>query len=131
MIVRAPGSTWRTLCQLRRTYRMVRPFAATQSYAPSSSRNMIARLGLAQPRCRLDDRVEHRLQLDGERLITLSTSLVAVWYSSDSVSSRVRACTSSNSRAFSMAITAWSAKVVDQLDLLVGERLARSRASAR
>ena len=33
----------------------------------------------------------------------------------------MRACTSSNSRTFSIAITAWSAKVVDQLDLLVGE----------
>ena len=43
--------------------------------------------------------------------MTSSTSLVAVWYSSDSVSSRVRACTSSNNRVFSMAITAWSAKV--------------------
>ena len=31
--------------------------------------------------------------------------------SSDFASSRVRACTSSNSRTFSMAITAWSAKV--------------------
>ena len=40
----------------------------------------------------------------------------------DCVSSRVRACTSSNSRTFSIAITAWSAKVCDQLDLLVGER---------
>ena len=49
---------------------------------------------------------------DGERLMTLSTSLVAVWCSSDSCSSRVRACTSSKSRAFSIAITAWSAKVV-------------------
>ena len=45
------------------------------------------------------------------RLITLSTSAVAVCCSSDSVSSRVRACTSSNSRTFSIAITAWSAKV--------------------
>ena len=27
-----------------------------------------------------------------------------------------------SSRAFSIAMTAWSAKVVDQLDLLVGER---------
>ena len=44
--------------------------------------------------------------------MTLSTSAVAVCCSSDSVSSRVRACTSSNSRAFSIAITAWSAKVV-------------------
>ena len=37
--------------------------------------------------------------------------LVAVCCSSASVSSRLRACTSSNSRTFSMAITAWSAKV--------------------
>ena len=36
-------------------------------------------------------------------------------------SSLVRACTSSNSRTFSIAMTAWSAKVVDKLDLLVGE----------
>ena len=33
----------------------------------------------------------------------------------------VRVCTSSNSRTFSIAITAWSAKVVTQLDLLLGE----------
>src|SRR5262249_55874011 len=35
----------------------------------------------------------------------------AVWYSRDSVSSRVRACSASNRRVFSMALTAWSAKV--------------------
>jgi hypothetical protein len=46
-----------------------------------------------------------------ERLMTLSTSLVAVWYSSDSCKSSVRACNSPSSRAFSIAITAWSAKV--------------------
>src|SRR5215813_325065 len=44
--------------------------------------------------------------------MTLSTSLVAVWYSSDSCSSRLLACSASNSRVFSMAITAWSAKVL-------------------
>ena len=58
-----------------------------------------------------------------ERLMTLSTSAVAVCCCSDSRKSSVRACTSSNSRTFSIAITAWSAKVVDQLDLLVGEGL--------
>ena len=47
----------------------------------------------------------------GELLMTCSTSDVAVCCSSDSVSSFVRACTSSKSRTFSMAITAWSAKV--------------------
>src|SRR5260370_41004057 len=44
--------------------------------------------------------------------MTRSTSEVAVCCSSDSDNSRVRACTSSNSRTFSIAITAWSAKVV-------------------
>ena len=43
--------------------------------------------------------------------MTWSTSDVAVCCSSDSVSSRVRCCSASNSRVFSMAITAWSAKV--------------------
>src|SRR5437762_1932161 len=43
----------------------------------------------------------------GEALMTWRTSDVAVCCSSDSASSRERACTSSNSRAFSMAITAW------------------------
>ena len=44
--------------------------------------------------------------------MTWSTSDVAVCCSSDSVSSRVRCCSASNSRVFSIAITAWSAKVV-------------------
>ena len=39
-----------------------------------------------------------------------------------SASCRLLSWISSNSRTFSIAITAWSAKVVDQLDLLVGER---------
>jgi hypothetical protein len=43
--------------------------------------------------------------------MTLSTSEVAVCRSRDSVSSRVRACTWSNNRTFSIAITAGSAKV--------------------
>ena len=37
------------------------------------------------------------------------------------VSSRVRACTSSNNRVFSMAMTAWSAKVVQESDLSFAE----------
>ncbi len=48
----------------------------------------------------------------GEPEMTLSTSEVAVCCSNASLSSAVRACTSSNSRTFSIAITAWSAKVV-------------------
>jgi hypothetical protein len=47
----------------------------------------------------------------GELEITRSTSEVAVCCSSASDNSRVRACTSSNSRTFSIAITAWSANV--------------------
>ena len=47
----------------------------------------------------------------GELEMTWRTSEVAVCCSSASESSRVRACTSSNSRTFSMAITAWSAKL--------------------
>ena len=43
---------------------------------------------------------------------TPSTSEVAVCCSSDLDNSRVRVCTSSNRRTFSIAITAWSAKVV-------------------
>ena len=50
-----------------------------------------------------------------ERLMTLSTSAVAVCCCSDSRSSL-------SSRVFSIAMTAWSAKFCDQLDLLVGER---------
>ena len=44
--------------------------------------------------------------------MTCRISDVAVCCSSDSDSSPVRARTSSNSRTFSIAITAWSAKVV-------------------
>ena len=49
------------------------------------------------------------------RLMTLSTSAVAVCCCSDSRSSL-------SSRVFSIAMTAWRGKVRDQLDLLVGER---------
>ena len=47
----------------------------------------------------------------GELLITRRISLVAVCCSSDSMRSRLRASSSVNSRTFSIAITAWSAKV--------------------
>ena len=51
------------------------------------------------------------MELVGERPMTLSTSARRGLLLSDSVSSAVRACTSSNRRTFSMAMTAWSAKV--------------------
>src|SRR5262245_13717899 len=44
-----------------------------------------------------------------DRLMTFKTSAVAVCCSRLSVSSRLLACSASNSRAFSMAMTAWSA----------------------
>ena len=55
--------------------------------------------------------------------MTCSTSDVAVCCSSASESSRVRACTSSNSRTFSIAITAWSANVSASSICFVGEWL--------
>jgi hypothetical protein len=47
---------------------------------------------------------------EADLLITLSTLLVAVWYSSDSSRSPVRSRSSLRSRVFSMAMTAWAAK---------------------
>ncbi len=47
----------------------------------------------------------------GDWLITLRISLVAVCCSRASVRSAFLACSSLSSRAFSMAIAAWSAKV--------------------
>ena len=52
--------------------------------------------------------------------MTLSTSAVAVCCCSDSGSRCARS--SLSSRVFSMAMTAWLAKLSTQLDLLVGER---------
>ena len=54
----------------------------------------------------LRQRVEDRLRSNAERLITFSTSAVAVCCCSASLSSGVRACTSSKSATFSMAMTA-------------------------
>ena len=57
----------------------------------------------------------------GELLMTLSTSDGCGLLLQRLRKLAVRACTSSNSRAFSIAITAWSAKFFNQLNLLVGE----------
>ena len=62
-----------------------------------------------------------------DRPITLSSSLVAVCCSSATRSSLLRASSSVNRRTFSMAITAWSAKVLKQLDLLSVNGPARRR----
>ena len=58
----------------------------------------------------------------GERLMTLSTSDVAVCCSSASLKLAVRACTSRKAATFSMAITAWSAKVCSSAICLSRER---------
>ena len=82
-----------------------------------------AEVGAAQSRRALADDVEDRLDvgrgardhpqdLAGRRLLLEGLGQIAF-----------RASSSWNSRTFSMAMTAWSANVVDQLDLLVGERL--------
>jgi hypothetical protein len=65
----------------------------------------------------------------GELDMTRRTSEVAVCRSKASESSAVRARTSSNSRAFSMAITAWSANVVTSSICLWVNGLAFVRAS--
>ena len=69
-------------------------------------------LGLAQPRRRLDHRVEYGLQLEGRAADHLEHVGGRGLLLERLRSSSVRACTSSNSRTFSIAITAWSAKVV-------------------
>src|SRR6516162_3626002 len=58
-----------------------------------------------------------------EELTARSTSSSACSSATERVSSSVRACNSPSSRAFSIAITAWSGKGADQLYLPFGERL--------
>jgi hypothetical protein len=55
-----------------------------------------------------------------ERLMTFKTSAVAVCCSGASYSSRLLACSASKRRVFSMAMTAWSAKVLTR-EICVGE----------
>ena len=135
----APGalSGWLETARSRaRTRRSCRRYVVHRSNRENAPRRrgQYAELGLAEPRRILQHGVEHRLQLAGRARDDLSTSEVAVCCSSDSLSSRVRACTSSNSRTFSIAITAWSAKVVTSSICLSRERphrLARTAQSRR
>ena len=62
----------------------------------------------------------------GDWLMTRRISLVAVCWSSAVVKSRLLAWSSVNSRTFSMAMTAWSAKVWSSSISASGTRLARS-----
>ena len=99
--------------------RAPRPDAPRVMLWPASSTNSPRRLvehvdgaaaGVRQLAGMAEDGVEHRLQV--ERGVDGLADLPSAFSSAtDRDSSAVRACTSSNSRAFSMAITAWSAKV--------------------
>ena len=72
----------------------------------------VAEGGVADTDSVLQHRCKDRLQpRQANSMMTCSTSEVAVCCSSDSVSSRVRCCSASNSRTFSIAISAWSAKL--------------------
>ena len=83
-----------------------------------------------QARRALGDRVRApRCRSVGDAAMTRSTSPVAVCCSRASVSVRLLSCSSANRRAFSIAITAWSAKVSTRRDLAVGEGL-RPRVAA-
>ena len=63
-------------------------------------------IGVAKPCGELDQRIEHGLQIEVERLMTLSTSAVAVCcWSKDGAPSSLRR------RMFSMAMTAWAANL--------------------
>ena len=70
-----------------------------------------AALGVAEAPRALGDRVEDRLEIGRRARDDAQDSLVAVCCSSASVSSRLRASSSVNRRTFSIAMTAWSAKV--------------------
>ncbi len=65
----------------------------------------------------------------GELLMTRRISLVAVCCSSDSLRSWLRASNSVNRRTFSMAITAWSAKVLSSSTSLSENRPGVARAT--
>src|SRR5215469_6171355 len=58
-----------------------------------------------------------------EELTARNTSSSACSSATERVSSSVRVCNSASSRAFSIAMTAWSAKVRTSFDLSLGERL--------
>ena len=71
--------------------------------------------------------IEHRLQIEGRPADHLEHVAGRGLVFQRSLSSRVRACTSSNRRAFSIAMTAWSAKVLTSSICLSGEWLDGSR----
>ena len=96
--------------QLRRPVDAIRRAPAEPIRIPLSTHN--DGIGsFTEPHSVLGNGIEHRLRSVGELAMTRSTSLVAVCCSSDSARSLLRDSSSSKSRVFSMAITAWSANV--------------------
>ena len=94
----------------------LRSLATISSSSPRSRRARISRplaivenragIGAGEIDCTVDNGLEHRLEI--ERRVHSATPTSPT----EAARSRLRACTSSNSRTFSIAITAWSAKVV-------------------
>src|SRR5262249_21797018 len=73
--------------------------------------DQVTELGLADAHGVCQHSLEHRFQLTGRTADDAEDLGARGLLLQRSESSRVRACTSSNSRTFSIAITAWSAKV--------------------
>ena len=81
----------------------------------------MAAVRLAQPGRQFDQRVEHGLQIEGraaDHLEHVGGGGLLLQRFGQIVGA---CCTSSNSRTFSIAITAWSAKVGSEVDLLLSE----------
>ena len=108
--------TARPVTELRSIDRLSRSSAIAPWCAPTRSRSLSFRKIVAsyasQSRAALRTIVSKTgCTSVGERLMTRRISLVAVCCSSVSVRSRLRASSSWKRRTFSMAMTAWSAKV--------------------
>ena len=72
----------------------------------------ISKLGVADADGFLQHGCKHRLKIAGRAADDLEHLRRRCLLLQGSVRSRVRCCSASNSRTFSMAMTAWSAKVV-------------------
>src|SRR5262249_39399202 len=98
---------WRLFAEFRKL-----PWRVMRRNSPPSTRN-IEPNAASQMRVAFASIVSNTgSSVPDEFEMTCSTWEVAICRSSDSESSRVRCCSASNSRTFSIAITAWSAKVV-------------------
>ena len=104
------GTQWFALPQFAVGLRDIVQMRRVKSFAIVEQK--VAELSVAQMRMAFASIASNTgFKSPGEEEMALRTSDVAVCCSRAFESSRVRACTSSNSRVFSMAMTAWSAKV--------------------